>query len=66
MPQLHREVKPVKVRQFLGIYEDTVYSFIPDGFGTYIVLMHNAHGDVMIMQSHVKITDIEKLYNIKL
>jgi hypothetical protein len=61
-----REIKSITVKQFLSVYEDTVYTVIQDGFGTYIVLMHDAHGDVKIMHSHLKINEVEDIYNIKL
>lgn len=39
---------PPNASRFLSISEDTVYTVIPDGYGTYIVVSNDAHGDVKI------------------
>lgn len=62
-----REITPDQARQFVGTQEDSVFTVIPTGFGTtYIIVMHNAYGDVQIIQSHITKDNVEKIYNIVL
>lgn len=39
---------PPNASRFLSISEDIVYTVIPDGHGTYIVVSNDAYGDVKI------------------
>lgn len=50
--------------RFLGIGEDTVYTVIPDGHGTYIVVSNDAHGDVKIESVGVTKESLLLDYNI--
>lgn len=60
-----REIQPSPVRQFVGVHEDCVYTVIPDGSGSYIVLMHNAYGEIQT-DHHLAKHQVELLFNIKL
>lgn len=55
---------PPNARRFLSISEDTVYTVIPDGFGTYIVISNDAYGDVKIESQHVTDESLLLDYNI--
>jgi hypothetical protein len=61
-----REITPPVVRQFLGHYEDSVFTVIPDGFGTYIVIFHDAYADAKIQELHISKEEVEQKFNIKL
>ena len=46
------ELSP-SARRFISTDEEMIYTVIPDGFGTYIVICNDAYGDIKIDGSNL-------------
>jgi hypothetical protein len=56
-----------RVRQFITGDEIVIYSVIPVNIYKYIVVRYNIeNGQTEVVHAGLNITDVEKLYNIKL
>jgi hypothetical protein len=59
------EIQPVTCRQFLCYTGEGCWTIIPDGFGTFIAVYHDAHGQVRT-EAHLTCAEIQKRFDINL